>query len=96
LDLCFRAPLATVPDVGAASVVIGDYFYVFGGRGGADMSPLPIDQAGIWRCTLGAQHAAPIWERIVATNEEDAPHVRSYHSMTCHGVRTFFLFWFVI
>lgn len=89
---------ATAPDprVGAASVAIGDHFYVFGGRGGADMSPLPIDQAGIWRCTLGAEHAAPIWERIVATNEEDAPRVRSYHSMTCHGVRTLFLFRFVV
>ena len=89
---------ATAPDprVGAASVAIGDHFYVFGGRGGADMSPLPIDQAGIWQCTLGAEHAAPIWERIVATNEEDAPRVRSYHSMTCHGVRTLFLFRFVV
>ena len=42
----------------------------------ADMSPLPIDidQAGIWLCTLGAEHAAPIWEHIVATNEENVPH----------------------
>ena len=40
------------------------------------MSPLPIDidQAGIWLCTLGAEHAAPIWEHIVATNEENVPH----------------------
>jgi hypothetical protein len=56
------------------------------------MSPLPNDQAGIWRCSLGAETAAPIWERIVATNEESAPQIRSYHTMAHHGVRTFFRF----
>ena len=55
------------PRVGAASVTIGEYFYLWGGRGGVDMLPLSIYQAGIWRCSLGAQTAAPLWERIAAT-----------------------------
>ncbi len=87
------------PRVGAASVTIAEYFYLWGGRGGVDMLPLSIDQAGVWRCSLGAQTAAPLWERIAATNEENAPQVRSYHTMINRGVRIFFrlrLFFFYI
>jgi Kelch motif len=75
------------PRVGAASVTIGEYLYVWGGRGGVDMSPLPRHQAGIWRLSLGAEGAGPTWERIGATNEEDAPQIRSYHAMTRYQVR---------
>jgi Galactose oxidase, central domain len=80
------AASAPDPRVGAASVTIGEYLYVWGGRGGVNMSPLPGSQAGIWRCFLGAEDAAPNWERIGATNEQDAPQIRSYHAMTKHGV----------
>jgi hypothetical protein len=78
------------PRVGAASVAIGEFFYLWGGRGGVDMSPLSINQAGVWRCSLGAQTSAPLWERIVATNEENTPQVRSYHTMINRGVRISF------
>jgi Kelch motif len=75
------------PRVGAASVTIGEYLYVWGGRGGIDMSPLPRIQAGIWRLSLGTEDAEPTWDRIGATNEEDAPQIRSYHAMTRYEVR---------
>ncbi|KAI9509305.1 hypothetical protein F5148DRAFT_772321 [Russula earlei] len=73
------------PRVGAASVAVGDYFYLWGGRGGAEMSPLPNDQAGIWRCSLRSiETSAPLWERVIATEEEKAPRSRSYHTMTSY------------
>ncbi|KAI0261634.1 hypothetical protein BC834DRAFT_895194, partial [Gloeopeniophorella convolvens] len=73
------------PRVGAASVMIGDYFYVWGGRGGPDMAPLSASQAGLWRCSLGAESIPSAWQRVVAANEEDAPQPRSYHALARYG-----------
>ncbi|KAG9286319.1 hypothetical protein G9A89_014306 [Geosiphon pyriformis] len=70
------------PRVGAATAVIGHLIYLWGGRGGADMNPLPNE---LFRFdTLQRQ-----WCKIrrepkgEEEEEEDGPPVaRSYHAMT--------------
>ncbi|TDL29587.1 galactose oxidase [Rickenella mellea] len=77
-----QASTAIAPDprVGAAATAIGDYFYVWGGRGGADMAPIGPPQAGIWRASL--KDGGPLhWERVTAVNENEAPQPRSYHAI---------------
>ncbi|RDX51881.1 hypothetical protein OH76DRAFT_1462928 [Lentinus brumalis] len=76
------------PRVGAATVWLGDALYLWGGRGGQDMSPLDPYQAGIWKATIhssqGPQQSVR-WERITAGNEDEAPISRSYHTVVAHG-----------
>ncbi|KAI0301619.1 hypothetical protein B0F90DRAFT_1810122 [Multifurca ochricompacta] len=80
-------PLAPDSRVGAASLVIGDYFYIWGGRESIDISLLSDHQAGIWRSPIavGTENSPTVWERINAINEEDAPQSRSFHAMTSYG-----------
>lgn len=77
------------PRVGATTVwdKATERLYLWGGRGGVDMAPLPSEQAGFWagRIILGSE--SPIgdtgeikWEKVNAVNEEDAPDPRSYHA----------------
>ncbi|KAH7912913.1 galactose oxidase [Hygrophoropsis aurantiaca] len=57
--------------------------YLWGGRGGVDMSPLSGTQTGVWKAQLptGIFSDMPIrWDRITATNENEAPAPRSYHT----------------
>ena len=82
-------PDIPAPRVGAASVTIGNEFFMWGGRGGTEMSPLENEEAGIWKASIENDGAVDSvkWERLVAVNEPDAPQPRSYHSMVTHGVR---------
>lgn len=75
-----------VPRVGAATTILGDNMYLFGGRGGVDMAPIAGEQAGLWRYSIGAEGATAHWERLPAADEGDAPQPRSYHSMASYGV----------
>ena len=68
------------PRVGAASAVVGDNLYMWGGRGGIDMAPISGAQAGLWKLAVDKQSTQ--WERIQATNEDQSPQPRSYHTMT--------------
>lgn len=65
---------------------------VFGGRGNADTSPLPINQAGIWRCnTWRRARRADLGAHRCHKRGRPTCSQLSLHSMTCHGVlRTFF------
>ena len=63
---------------------------MWGGCGGSDVLPLDAHQTGMWRATFevagkGSQQSVR-WERITATNEDQAPSPRGYHSMVVHGV----------
>src|ERR1700761_4159169 len=70
---------APAPRVGAGMTFLDGAAYVWGGRGGIDMSPLGGKQAGMWRIQLGSNILD--WERLKATNEDHAPEPRSYHTM---------------
>ena len=79
------------PRVGATSVWHDDALYLWGGRGGQDMTPLDAFQVGVWKATINASDGpqqSVTWERIAAANEEQAPESRSYHASVAHGVRT--------
>lgn len=83
LDIATHAP---EPRVGAASVAIGEVIYIWGGRGGVDMgAPIAGEEAGVWAIDLTKGEEA-VWQRIKATNENEAPQPRSYHTMTSLGV----------
>ena len=80
------------PRVGATTVWHDGALYVWGGRGGKDMTPLDAQQAGVWKATFvasgkGSQQSVR-WERITAANEEQAPASRSYHTAVVHGVNS--------
>ncbi|KAI0699377.1 galactose oxidase [Cerioporus squamosus] len=76
------------PRVGAATIWHRDALYLWGGRGGKDMTPLDAYQAGVWKATVhssqGPQQSVR-WERIAAGNEDEAPIARSYHTAVAHG-----------
>ncbi len=77
------------PRVGATTVWLNDALYLWGGRGGQDMAPLGAQQAGIWKATIRAAEGpqqSVRWERVAATNEDQAPEPRSYHTSVTHGV----------
>ena len=76
-----------IPDsrVGAASAVLGDKLYLWGGRGGVDMAPISGEQAGVWVASLTDVHEV-VWERLTAVNESEAPQPRSYHTIVAHSV----------
>ena len=77
------------PRVGATTVWLNDALYLWGGRGGQDMTPLGARQAGVWKATIRAAEGpqqSVRWERIAATNEDQAPEPRSYHVSVPHGV----------
>jgi hypothetical protein len=58
--------------------------YLWGGRGGKEMTPLSGHQTGVWRLRLSPGEAQ--WDRIYAINEDEAPVPRSYHSITSFEV----------
>lgn len=77
------------PRVGAATAIIGQTFYLWGGRGGVDLgSPVAGEEIGIWAIDLSDLEGAE-WHRLEAANEAEAPEPRSYHTMTSLGVRFF-------
>ncbi|KAF9238261.1 galactose oxidase [Melanogaster broomeanus] len=75
------------PRVGATAVYDPnrESLYVWGGRGGVNMAPLPRHQSGIWRAPLNTPEFA--WERLQCANEEadEAPSLRSYHASVLAG-----------
>ncbi|TBU25310.1 hypothetical protein BD309DRAFT_947861 [Dichomitus squalens] len=76
------------PRVGATTVWLNDALYLWGGRGGEDMTPLDAHQVGVWKATINASEGpqqSVRWERIVATNEDQAPESRSYHASVALG-----------
>lgn len=80
------------PRVGATLVCHEDALYMWGGRGGQQMTPFDQHQIGIWKATVDqdGQGAHGIrWERIAPLNEDRAPSPRSYHTSVVHGVSLF-------
>lgn len=80
-----------IPRVGAASAIIDDRLYVWGGRGGTQMAPLGVEAAGVYRCAVtdNALSGKVVWEKVPAMNESEAPDPRSYHAMVSHAVRIY-------
>lgn len=80
-----------IPRVGAASAIIDDRLYVWGGRGGTQMAPLGVEAAGVYRCSVtdNALGGKVVWEKVPAVNESEAPDPRSYHAMVSHAVRIY-------
>jgi len=78
-----------IPRVGAATTILNDKMYMFGGRGGVDMAPIEGEQAGLWRCSAGEQGPLVRWEGLEALNEADAPQARSYHAMAAYNDQVF-------
>lgn len=86
-------PSLPEPRVGATTVWLNDALYLWGGRGGQDMTPLEAQQAGIWKATIRAAEGpqqSVRWERVAAVNEDQAPEPRSYHASVAHGVSCVF------
>ncbi|KAI6100354.1 galactose oxidase [Pisolithus sp. B1] len=84
---------APEPRVGAtfAYDAHSDNLYLWGGRGGVDMSSLDRFQSGIFKASVGDQPLRDIdqliWERLESTNDEsgEAPALRSYHASALAG-----------
>ncbi len=72
------------PRVGAAICMIGENMYLWGGRGGQEMTPLDKYQSGLWKVKPDA--VSLTWQRVKAVNEEQAPDPRSYHTMASSQV----------
>ncbi|CDO73082.1 hypothetical protein BN946_scf185007.g136 [Trametes cinnabarina] len=79
------------PRVGAATVWHKDALYMWGGRGGPEMTPLDPYQVGVWRAAIEFSGWEPhggfgsvVWERIAASNEDQAPETRSYHTAVAY------------
>ncbi len=84
-----------VARVGATTVFDDGHLYLWGGRGGVDMAPLPAHQIGFFRGKLTpVDVTAPTpsigWEFVSATNPEAAPDPRSYHAAVSDQVREVF------
>ncbi|OJT04461.1 Nitrile-specifier protein 5 [Trametes pubescens] len=80
------------PRVGATLVCHEDALYMWGGRGGQQMTPFDQHQIGIWKAIVdqGGQGAHGIrWERIAPLNEDRAPSPRSYHTAVVHGEKIY-------
>ncbi|KAH9858348.1 galactose oxidase [Lenzites betulinus] len=80
------------PRVGATTVWHEGSLYMWGGRGGQEMTPFDPHQIGIWKTavvvdqgTHSSTGSGLKWERIAALNEEQAPSPRSYHTAVAHG-----------
>ncbi|KAI0962271.1 hypothetical protein AcV7_001151 [Taiwanofungus camphoratus] len=83
------ASAANVPvaRVGATTVFHDGCLYLWGGRGGVDMTPLKGAQSGVWRSRLdhtGVQRTDNSWDLICTGNEVGAPEPRSYHTAIAH------------
>ncbi|KAI0639962.1 galactose oxidase [Trametes polyzona] len=81
------------PRVGATTVWHDGSLYMWGGRGGQEMTPFDARQIGVWKATVddpgqgvqGTGGSNLRWERLVATNEDQAPSPRSYHTAVAHA-----------
>ncbi|KAI6015861.1 galactose oxidase [Pisolithus microcarpus] len=84
---------APVPRVGATFNydAHSDSLYLWGGRGGVDMSPLDRFQSGVFKASVGDQTLRDIdqlvWERLESTNDEsvEVPALRSFHASVLVG-----------
>lgn len=67
------------PRVGATTVwdKSTNSLYLWGGRGGASMTPLDQASAGPWKAHLSPEGVE--WQRLVVVNEDESPEPRSYH-----------------
>lgn len=77
-----------VPEARVGATTIWDQYtqslYLWGGRGGVDMTPLGREQAGVWK-----GHVEPgsiKWERMISSNEDESPEPRSYHAVVSSEV----------
>lgn len=85
---------AEIPEPRVGATIVWDEatkrLYLWGGRGGVDMAPLPPGQAGFWAGHVNVDAGEIKWAKVNAINEEDAPEPRSYHTAVCSPeVRTF-------
>jgi hypothetical protein len=65
--------------VGAATATVGKDVYLFGGRGGKDMTPLEGPDKGPWKLDTVKNE----WELL--ENKGDEPVGRSYHTLATDG-----------
>ncbi|KAG2360760.1 hypothetical protein BDR07DRAFT_1451869 [Suillus spraguei] len=70
------APSKPEPRVGATAVFDGGNLYMWGGRGGVDMTPLVPKQSGIWKGQILQNEV--IWEKLEGMGDE--PVTRSFHA----------------
>lgn len=70
------------PRVGATTVFDGENLYMWGGRGGVDMTPLDPKQAGIWKGQILQNKV--IWEKLEGKGDE--PVTRSFHASVLANV----------
>jgi hypothetical protein len=71
---------APSPRVGHATARIGDDLYLFGGRGGVDMAPLPNDLY-VYNFTTGS------FTKVEVQEGTQKPAPRSFHAMAATKVR---------
>jgi hypothetical protein len=83
------AETAAVPQPRVGATTIWDKYtqslYLWGGRGGVDMTPLDRKQAGVWKGRVTSTFIE--WERMIASNEDESPEPRSYHATASSEVR---------
>ncbi|KAH9897856.1 galactose oxidase [Cubamyces lactineus] len=90
-DEALDHPAIPEPRVGATTVWHNDAVYMWGGRGGKEMTPFDTRQVGVWKASLNLGQGSHDlsgsvrWERVFATNEDEAPAPRSYHTAVVHG-----------
>jgi hypothetical protein len=82
---------AAVPEPRVGATTVWDKatgsLYLWGGRGGVDMAPLEREQAGVWKGHIDQTSPRFIeWERLSASNEDNSPAPRSYHTAVTYGV----------
>ncbi|RPB09903.1 galactose oxidase [Morchella conica CCBAS932] len=78
------SPSGPSPRVDAAAATLDDTLYVFGGRGGADMSPL--EEGGrLWSFTAGAQS----WEAVDPVDGGEFPSARGGHALVAAEGRVY-------
>jgi hypothetical protein len=83
---------SVVPEARVGATIVWDNatqsLYLWGGRGGVDMAALGREQAGLWKGRIITTPSGSIqWERLIASNEDDAPEPRSYHASVFSEVR---------
>ena len=78
------------PRVGATTVwdQTTKRLFLWGGRGGVDMAPLPHEQSGLWEGSMDIDEAGGKirWERVKAVNGSSTPEPRSYHAAVASEV----------
>lgn len=86
-----RAAVPTPPArIGTASAVAGGHFYLFAGRGGADMAPLD-EEGKLWQFYNSDDDGIGWLPFAPADASQPAPEPRSYHCMTSDGKSTLYV-----